>query len=76
MVRVHRKSRGWPIGWIILAIILALLVAALFGFRYLGSEQPQKTVELRVKPQVDIAQPIQSAKPIEKAKSVENTKAR
>jgi hypothetical protein len=59
-----------------LAIILALLVAALFGFRYLGSEQPQKTFELRVTPQADIAQPIQSAKPIENAKSVENTKAR
>jgi hypothetical protein len=53
-----------------LAIILVLFVAALFGFRYLGSEQPQKTVELRVTPPADIAKPIQSAKPIE------NTKAR
>ena len=53
-----------------LVIILILLVLALFGFRYLGSEQPQKTFELRVTPPADIAKPIQSAKPIE------NTKAR
>ncbi len=52
-----------------LAIILVLLVAALFGFRYLGSEQLQKTVELRVTPPADIAKPIQNAKPIEITKA-------
>jgi quinol-cytochrome oxidoreductase complex cytochrome b subunit len=69
MVRTYKKSRGWPIGWILLPAILALAVIILFGLRYLGSEQPQKIVELRVTPPVEPVKVTQTTTPAENAKA-------
>ncbi len=52
-----RGSR-WPMAF----AMLILLVAALFFFEWLGSEQPQKTVEIEVQPPAAAAGNGESAK--------------
>jgi lipopolysaccharide export system protein LptC len=41
--------------WRLAFVMLILLVAALFFFEWLGSEQPQKTVEIEVQPKATAA---------------------
>jgi hypothetical protein len=57
-VRKTLKVRRWQLA---LAVMI-LLVAALFFFEWLGSERPQKTVEIEVQPPAAAAGNGKSAK--------------
>jgi len=42
-----QRQRG-SVRWIWLVVVVAIIVALLFGFEYLGSEQPRKITEIPV----------------------------